>query len=428
MKLLFIADGRSPISRNWIRHFIGAGFDVHLISTFACPKLSGLDTLHTVPVAFSGLGRGRRKRNGTRKQNGGRNEGRSGGRIGEQNKWRSSALTSSRTIGLRTFIRHWLGPSTVNRSAGQVRNLLSEIEPDLVHAMRIPFEGAIAAASNPTVPLLVSIWGNDFTLHAPASPMMRSLTQRTLKQTSALHTDTHRDVELAQEWGFSSNQPHLVLPTNGGVRRDIFYPGEPGQSEHPALTHILETLAPEVPVVVNPRGFRAYVRNDTFFKSIPILLKRVPSTVFLCPGMAGQRKAEEWIQRLQIGDSVHLLPKLAPSDLAVVFRRALVSVSPSEHDGTPNTLLEAMACGAYPVVGDLQSIREWIDDGKNGTLVDPANADQLADATAQALENVDMREQAAAENFRLVETRADYEQGMRKAQAFYEEVLASDLL
>jgi glycosyltransferase involved in cell wall biosynthesis len=253
--------------------------------------------------------------------------------------------------------------------------------------------------------------------------MMRSLTQRTLKQTNALHTDTHRDVELAQEWGFSSNQPHLVLPTNGGVRRDIFYPGEPGQSEHPALTHVLETLAPDVPVVVNPRGFRAYVRNDTFFKSIPILLKRVPSAVFLCPAMAGQRKAEEWIERMQIGNSMHLLPKLAPSDLAVVFRRAQVSVSPSEHDGTPNTLLEAMGCGAYPIAGDLQSIREWIEDGKNGTLVDPASADQLAEATALALENAELREQAAAENIRLVETRADYKQGMQKAQAFYEGLL-----
>jgi glycosyltransferase involved in cell wall biosynthesis len=306
--------------------------------------------------------------------------------------------------------------------------LVSEIEPDLVHAMRIPFEGAIAAASTPTAPLLVSIWGNDFTLHAPASPMMRSLTKRTLKQTNALHTDNHRDAELAREWGFVGNRPQLILPANGGVRRDIFYPGEPGQSEHPALTHFLETLAPEVPVVVNPRGFRAYVRNDTFFKSIPKLLERVPSAVYLCPAMAGQRKAEEWVERLQIGGSVHLLPKLAPSDLAAVFRRAQVSVSPSEHDGTPNTLLEAMACSAYPVVGDLQSIREWIEDGRNGTLVDPASADQVAEAIAHALENAEVREQAAVENIRIVETRADYEQGMQRAQAFYEEVLASDLL
>ncbi|MEE9217432.1 MAG: glycosyltransferase family 4 protein [Anaerolineales bacterium] len=337
-------------------------------------------------------------------------------------------MTSSSTIGLRTLIRHWLGPATVSRSAKQVRALITEIEPDLVHAMRIPFEGAMAAASNPIAPLLVSIWGNDLTLHAPTTPPMRNLTRRTLSRTNALHTDTRRDAELAQQWGFADDRPQMVLPGNGGVRRDIFFPGEPGQSEHPALTQVLEMLSPEVPVVVNPRGFRAYVRNDTFFKAIPILLERVPTAVFLCPNMAGQRKAEEWIERLRIGDSVHLLPKLTPSDLAVVFRRAQVSVSPSEHDGTPNTLLEAMACGAYPVAGDLQSIREWIEDGKNGTLVDPASADQVAEAIAHALEDAELQERAAEENIRLVETRADYKQGMQRAQAFYEEVLASDLL
>ncbi len=406
MKLLFIADGRSPIARNWIRYFITNGSEVHLISTFDCARLSGLESLHFVPVAFSGLGRKRRKRTG-----------------GTDNG-RQSAFTSSKTIGLRTFMRHWLGPATVSRSSRQVRTLISELKPDLVHAMRIPFEGAIAAASDPAAPLLISIWGNDFTLHASASPMMGSLTKRTLERTNALHADNRRDTDLAKKWGFADESLQLVLPGNGGVRREVFFPGEPGQSEHPALTHILETLAPGVPVVVNPRGFRAYVRNDTFFESIPKVMDRVPSVVFLCPSMAGQRKAEEWIERLQIGDSVHLLPTLTPSDLAVVFRRAQVSVSPSEHDGTPNTLLEAMACGAYPVAGDLQSIREWIEDGKNGTLVNPASADQLAEATAQALENAELRERAAAENIRLVETRADYEQGMRRADDFYNGLLA----
>ena len=34
------------------------------------------------------------------------------------------------------------------------------------------------------------------------------------------------------------------------------------------------------------------------------------------------------------------------------------------HDGTPNTLLEGMACGCLPVAGDLDSIREWLKPGQ----------------------------------------------------------------
>ena len=203
MRLTFIADGRSPIARNWIRYFIEHGSEVHLISTSFCSEIRGLKSLHVVPVAFSGL-----RRQGRSSEGGG-------------------ALTSARTIGLRTFIRHWLGPATIGGSARKVSSLVSEIKPDLVHAMRIPFEGAVASSAAPPAPLLISVWGNDFTLHAPASPMMRGMTQRTLARTDALHTDTQRDGQLAVQWGFDRQRPQLVMPGNGGVRREVFYPGAP---------------------------------------------------------------------------------------------------------------------------------------------------------------------------------------------------------
>ena len=399
MRLAFVADGRSPIARSWIRYFVENGSEVHLISTSICSEIKGLKSLHTVPVAFSGLRR----------------------RIGGSE--RPSALTSARTIDLRTTIRHWLGPATIGGPARKASSLVSEIKPDLVHAMRIPFEGALAGAADPPAPLLISVWGNDFTLHAPASPMMRGMTERALARTDALHTDTQRDGQLAVRWGFDQGRPLLVIPGNGGVRREVFYPGDPGRSEHPAVTHMLEELAPEVPIIVNPRGFRAYVRSDTFFRSIPHVLKRAPQAVFVCPNMAGHRQAEEWITKLGVAESVRLLPLLTPSDLAVVFRRAQVSISPSEHDGTPNTLLEAMACGAFPVAGDLDSIREWINDGENGILFDPDQVDQAAEAIVRALEDVDLRNRAAESNRRIIESRADYERCMRQAQAFYEELV-----
>jgi hypothetical protein len=43
---------------------------------------------------------------------------------------------------------------------------LSELKPDLVYAMRLPYEGLFAAAAVNSAPLLISIWGNDLTLFA----------------------------------------------------------------------------------------------------------------------------------------------------------------------------------------------------------------------------------------------------------------------
>jgi glycosyltransferase involved in cell wall biosynthesis len=86
--------------------------------------------------------------------------------------------------------------------------------------------------------------------------------------------------------------------------------------------------------------------------------------------MESEPEAIRWLNELKISPAVDLLPKLSRLELAELFRKAQISVSPTTHDGTPNTLLEAMACGSFPVAGDLDSIREWITPGVNGLLVD----------------------------------------------------------
>jgi glycosyltransferase involved in cell wall biosynthesis len=262
---------------------------------------------------------------------------------------------------------------------------------------------AIAGLENPP-PLLVSVWGNDFTLHAPSSPLMRHYTEWTVSVADAIHADCWRDIRLARQWSFPTDRPTFVAPGNGGIRSDVFHP-----SAEPVST----------PVVINPRGFRGYVRNDTFFQSIPKVLAKRPEARFLCASMAGEPQAMKWIEQLGIQASVELLPALPHHEMAEVFRSAAVMVSPSTHDGTPNTLLEGMACGCFPVAGDLESIREWITPGVNGLLVDPSDPDSLAAAILSALNQPDLRMKAAEENRRIISERAEYGQNMARAATFY---------
>jgi glycosyltransferase involved in cell wall biosynthesis len=396
MRLLFIADGRSPIATNWIRYFAESQDEVHLVSTFPCQTDLPLESYSNISVAFSGT---------SQPSHSARARKAPGGASG---------------ISLRTIVRHWLGPFTVLPAARQLRERVDSIRPDLIHAMRIPFEGMVAMALDPTVPLIVSVWGNDFTLHAPASPFMRNLTRRTLFRADGLHVDCKRDQRLAIAWGYLESCPVIVLPGGGGIKTKVFYPKVEGSNSKPGqFSTILEDLPEDANIVVNPRGFRAYVRNDTFFKSIPLILDEKPKTRFLCPVMAGERQADAWIARLGIKHAVRLLPKLSQEEMAFILRHASVTISPSEHDGTPNTLLETMASGSFPIAGDLESIREWIEDGVNGLLIDPDQPGSLAKAVLYALDNPDLRRNAAARNVRIIKERASYEKVMVEAQSFY---------
>jgi glycosyltransferase involved in cell wall biosynthesis len=287
--------------------------------------------------------------------------------------------------------------------------------------MRIPFEGMMTATADPSFPLLLSVWGNDFTLHAGATPVMGMLTRRSLMRADALHVDCARDLKLAYARGFSRSRLNIILPGGGGVRPDVFHTGEPDPDvlgNH--LADVMLGISTGAQVVVNPRGFRAYVRNDTFFRAIPKILEVKPNTIFLCPAMAGEREAERWIDRLKIGAEVHLLPRLTPIEMAAVYQLSSVTVSITEHDGTPNTLLEAMACGCFPVAGDLESIGEWIEDGANGLLVEPGDPSALALAVIRALSDPDIRARSAERNDRLISERAISVDVMRKAEEFYQ--------
>jgi glycosyltransferase involved in cell wall biosynthesis len=318
------------------------------------------------------------------------------------------------TPRIRMALRHWMGPFTLGRAVRCLHQVLNYIQPDLVHAMRIPYEGMISALSDPKAPLLVSIWGNDFTLHAPATPMMSRFTRLALKRASALHTDCHSDVKRAFAWGFPANRLAVVLPGAGGVQREIFYP------ESDASAHTPQTS----PVIINPRGLRAYVRNDSFFRSIPLVLEHQPKARFVCPGMEGDPQAHRWVTDLGIAAQVELLPQQSRLQMAALFRQALVAVSPSSHDGTPNTLLEAMACGCFPVAGDLESLREWITPGVNGLLIDPSSPSNLASALQLALENPRLRARAGKHNARLITEWAEYHTVMKRAEDYYRRVLS----
>ena len=381
MRLLFVTDARSPISRNWIRHFIERGDEVFIATTFEW-NVEGLPAERTVftPVAFSAA----KKRTST------------------------PSSASSRTLGLRTKIRQWIGPVTIPASARKLRAFIKEVQPDLVHAMRVPYEGMLTATalhglvSRPS--FLVSIWGNDFTLHAPSTPLMKYYTRKVMRSADGLHVDVERDVKLAHEWGLGVEKPILVAPGDGGIRAEFFYPPNELVKD---------------PVIINPRGVRPYVRNDMFFKAIPLVLAKQPDAKFLCPGMQGDLQAMDWVRDLNIENAVELLPLYPLEKLGEVFRRAQIMVSPSLHDGTPITLLVAMACGCFPTVGDLESIREWITHGQNGLLFDANDPQSIADAIMLGLEREDLRTEAAGLNANIIATRAEFGANMKRVEGFY---------
>lgn len=398
MKILIVADGRSPIALNWMKYLINHHVEVHLVSTFPCEATLEYASLNFIEIALSGR---------TETQN-----------LANQNNLSAKSfqdigspfLRKLLTPMMRTKIRHILGPRSIPDAGQKLRKLIDDIQPDLVHAMRIPFEGMIAAEADPPMPLLISVWGNDFTLHAKSTKRMGKYTRKALRRTDALHTDCHRDIRIAKKWKFDEHKPSFVLPGAGGIQLDKFYPPDQGDVS-------------QRPKIVNPRGYRAYIKNSTFFKAIPRVLRKHRDALFLCPNMAKEANAHEWVERLGIEAAVELQPRLTREEIAEQYRAAQIVLSISTHDGTPNSFLEAIACGCFPIAGDIESLREWITDGVNGYLVNPYDHKALAKAILSALKDDELRYKARKINRKIIETRANYDVVMAQVMQEYQNLI-----
>ena len=70
------------------------------------------------------------------------------------------------------------------------------------------------------------------------------------------------------------------------------------------------------------------------------------------------------------------------------YQASDVFVLPSNREGLPNVLLEAMACGLPVVASNLNGITDWIiKDGKNGFLFEPGDSNQLGEILLKVLDD-----------------------------------------
>ena len=246
MRICFVADARSPIARSWITYFVERGHDVRIISTY---PVSGASYSGATVMEVTSR---------TSRQAAPLGPGESHSiRIQRLMPRLLSKARGGRFAQVTFTIQHWVERSEVRRRSIAIKNIIHQIRPDVVHALRLPFEGIMTAIADPPAPLVLSIWGNDLTLFARRFAVTSRLTRQALERADALHADCQRDITLASQFGFASQKPWLVIPGGGGVQVDLF-----GDAAINPDIRAQFSIPVSAPLVCNPRGFRpAYVRN-----------------------------------------------------------------------------------------------------------------------------------------------------------------------
>jgi len=119
------------------------------------------------------------------------------------------------------------------------------------------------------------------------------------------------------------------------------------------------------------------------------------------PDAIRQRELDEWIER----GAIEYLGRL--EDVRPAVRACTVYVLPSYREGTPRTILEAMAMGRAIITTDAPGCRETVIDGKNGYLVPPRSVDALVEAMEKCIDDRSLTESMGRVSREIAESKYD---------------------
>ncbi|MCH7701695.1 MAG: glycosyltransferase, partial [Planctomycetes bacterium] len=264
----------------------------------------------------------------------------------------------------------------VTRVAGLMRRLRTQ----MVHAFLFDAEMvARLAAKLAGVPIVVSSERNSNYVR----PVIHSLCLRlTSPWSAAMIANSHAGKRFTvRTLGVPADRIHVV---HNGVDTDRFRPRE---------SHRLRSalgIAPDHPLVGMVASFKPQKNHLMFLRMAGRVLERIPETRFVCVGerlCAGEgaigatgsgarvhaqsaeyhRTIASALDGLALGDRVMMPGKW--DDMPDFYNACDLTVLTSRHEGTPNVLLESMACGVPVVATEVSDNADILPEGCGGFLV-----------------------------------------------------------
>ena len=160
-------------------------------------------------------------------------------------------------------------------------------------------------------------------------------------------------------------------------------------------------------------------------KALPVLEaiqmawdKIQPCEVYL---LAMTPETREWFLTLPepIRAHCHIAGRIERKEVLALMKRSRVLLIPSLVDGVPNSLYEAMAAGAFPIVSPLDTIQPVVSAGENVLFARNLYPDEISAALVRAMNDDPLVDQAAAKNLALVRKLADREVIRKKVAQYY---------
>ena len=310
---------------------------------------------------------------------------------------------------IRAKYRRWQIPWRV----AELKKVLGETKPDVVHAGPVQSCGLIAALSG-VRPLVVMSWGSDL-LWDTRRWLPRLEAKSALRRADEFIGDCEAVRKAAIRLGVSEHKT-MVFPW--GVDLTHFSPGEDaGLRSRLAWDGCF--------VLLSTRALEPLYGVDVLAQGFALAAKAEPTMRMLVLGQGSLRpRLQAVFEQHRLSDQVCFAGQVDYADLPAFYKCSDLYVSASHSDGSSVSLMEAMACGLPVVASDIAGNREWIQAGTNGWLFEDGNAQALGNTLIEARGAGAMLRQMGAGSRQMAEAKADWSKNRKRLSEAYEQAVA----
>jgi len=291
----------------------------------------------------------------------------------------------------------------------KLAKILNEIQPDLVHSFEMQscsYPILKTMQKFPQIKWLYSCWGSDL-FYYQNQPQHESKIKAVLSRIQYLHTDCNRDFLIAQSLGFKGKHSG-VIPGGGGFHLEEFLP-------------FIHSVSQRKIILV--KGYQ-----HKFGRALPILKALMYLTDYLSDYKVivfGSHKVViDWVHENRLPFKVFPKDTISHEEILKIMGQSAVYIGNSLSDGIPNTLLEAIIMGAFPIQSNPGNVTaEIISDEKNGFLIkNPDDEKVIANLILKVLQQRELLETAFEINQKIAKERLDYMVNQQKIVALYQQI------
>lgn len=303
------------------------------------------------------------------------------------------------------------------RNVYKIRQVIYKIKPDILHSHFLCRYGIMGALSQ-FHPFFGTAWGSDIFLHPYMALKRYWYTRYCLKKLDLITFDSFSLQRSVQRLGGDPKKCHRIL---WGVDTDLFQPNLPINLLRKKLN-----ISKEAKVIYSVRTARPIFNIDIILKAFKLVLSERKEIILMVKTNPDPvhydyiEKQKHLAVQLRIEDKVKWLPFCPYEELPPYYNLSDIVISIASSDGTPSSILEAMACGTSLITSDIESMKEWIQNGWNGYIVNPRNEIALKETILKVLDNpLSIKRKFAERNRRLVIKKGDYYKNMEKMEKLY---------